>query len=110
VATNQVTLHGWPDVAEMENVMKIVIDENELRPLVEQVVTQAVERLERDRARIGDRIALGEAEAATMLGVPRHVLRDMRLRGEVVAGKLGRRIVYSREQLLVLLERSRNGK
>ena len=94
----------------MENGMKIVINENELRPLIEQVVTQTLERLDRDRARVGDRIAFEEAEASMMLGVPRHVLRDMRLRGEVVAGKLGRRVVYSREQLLDLLDRSRNGK
>ena len=103
-------LHCWLDVVETGNGMKIVIDEDELRPFVEQVVIQAVERLDRDRARVGDRLAFGEAEAAMMLGVPRHVLRDMRLRGEIIAGKLGRRVVYSREQLLKILHRSRNGK
>ena len=94
----------------MRDVMKIDIDEDDLRPLIEQVVTQTMERLDRDHERIGDRIAYPEGEAAALLGVPRHVLRDSRLRGEVAAGKLGRRVVYSREQLLKFLGRSRNGK
>jgi hypothetical protein len=94
----------------MRNVMKIVIDEDKLLPVIQQVVDETIKRLERDRGRVGDRIGFPEGEAAALLGVPRHVLRDARLRGEIVAGKLGRRIVYSGEQLLELLERSRNGK
>ena len=35
-----------------------------------------------------------------MAGAGRHVLRDARLRGEVEAGRIGKRIVYSRDELL----------
>ena len=47
-----------------------------------------------------DRIGFPEAEAAELLGIPQHVLRDCRLRGEIFARKIGKRFVYSRQTLL----------
>ena len=35
---------------------------------------------------LGDRLGYPEAEAAALLGIERHVLRDCRLRGEIRGG------------------------
>jgi excisionase family DNA binding protein len=51
-----------------------------------------------------DRLAYAEKDAAALLGVPRHVLRDARLRGEVRAVKLGKSWRYSRANLLRYLD------
>jgi hypothetical protein len=45
-----------------------------------------------------------EGEAAAMIGVARHVLRDCRLRGEITARRVGKRFVYSRSTILRFLE------
>jgi len=50
------------------------------------------------------RLALSEAEASMSLGVPRHVLRDARRRGEVSARKVGKSYRYTREGLLDYLD------
>ncbi len=50
------------------------------------------------------RIGYPEAEAAAAMGIPRHRLRDARLRGEITARRVGRGYVYSRESLLRFLE------
>lgn len=47
-----------------------------------------------------DRIALTEPEAAAVCGVGRHVLRDLRLAGRLAGTRLGRKVVYTRTQLL----------
>ena len=47
-----------------------------------------------------ERIGYPEAEAAELLGIGKHVLRDARLRGEIHATKIGKRIVYSRNELM----------
>ena len=89
--------------------MKIVMDEGDLRPLIEATVQATIERLESQRERLGDhRLGYIEPEAAAMIGVPVHVLRDCRLRGEIGATKAGKRWVYTRAELLRFL--GRNGK
>jgi hypothetical protein len=50
------------------------------------------------------RVALDEAEAARACGVARHVLRDLRLSGRIKGRKLGRKIVYTRQDVLAALE------
>ena len=52
------------------------------------------------------RLALTEAEAAAACGVSRHVLRDLRLAGHIRARKLGRRVLYTRGDLLAALDTS----
>lgn len=86
--------------------MNLSFDPQDLRPLVEQVVTETIERLEAARAMVGDRLAYDEPEAAALIGVRRHVLRDARLRGEVIASRIGKRTVYTREELLRFLGRA----
>ena len=91
----------------MVSAVKIEFEESELRPLVERVVEQTVTRLMAEHAQANGRIAFTEAEAATLVGVPRHSLRDARLRGEINASRIGRRIIYSREELLAYVGRNR---
>ena len=85
--------------------MKVIFDEPELRPLIERVVSETVERLTTGLAECGRQFAYPEAEAAAMIGVERHVLRDARLRGEIGASRIGKKVIYSRQQLLTFLER-----
>ena len=86
--------------------MKIILDD-ELRPLIEQVVTETVNRLDAERVRLGGRLAYAEAEAAALIGVERHVLRDARLRQEIEGSKVGKKIVYTRDQLLRFLDKQK---
>ena len=75
-----------------------------VKSIVEQTVAETLNRIEADRARLNGRLAYPEAEAAGLLGIPRHVLRDSRLRGEIDASRIGKRVVYERDQLLKFME------
>ena len=57
--------------------------------------------------KLGGRLAYTEAEAASLVGVERHVLRDARLRHEIEASRVGKRIVYTRDELLRFLHAQR---
>ena len=87
--------------------MKITFDADDLRPLIELAVSEALEQAENDRARLNGRLAYRESEAAGLIGVQPHVLRDARLRGRINASKCGRYILYQRSELLDFLRRSR---
>jgi hypothetical protein len=80
-----------------------------LRPLVRQVVEEVLTALEADRAKLGDnRLAWSEAEAARLIGLNVHQLRDERLRGRIRSSSIvGRRIRYTRQDLLDYLHASR---
>ncbi|MEX2140578.1 MAG: helix-turn-helix domain-containing protein [Pirellulales bacterium] len=86
----------------------ILFDDAVLRPLIERVVGTVLDRLESQREAVGERIAYSEAEAASLLGVQRHVLRDARLRGELFGCRVGKRICYEREELLRFLRSRRD--
>lgn len=81
-------------------------DDDDLTPLIERVVTRVLDQRQADDAKLGNRLAYTEPEAAALLGMPAHVLRDARLRGEVVGSRIGKRIFYSRDQLLKLLAKN----
>jgi hypothetical protein len=81
-----------------------MIGPDDLRPLVETVVSEMLTRFSP-----GDRLAWPEAEAAALIGVKSHVLRDARLRGEITGAKLGRGWSYTRPDLLKFIESRRNG-
>jgi len=87
--------------------MKIEFDSEALRPIVQMAVAAAMDRLEADRATFNGRLAFTEPEAAVLLGVKPHVLRDCRLRGEILGAKVGSRNVYTRSDLLEFLERQK---
>ena len=86
---------------------RLEINNETLRPLIEQVVAETIERLESRHARFAGQIAFTEPEAAALLGVQPHVLRDLRLVGAIEAARVGRRIVYTRADLMHYLEQNR---
>ena len=87
--------------------MKILLDPADLRPLVEAVVSEVLQRLEADRAKTpDDRLAYSEPEAAALLGLQPYQLRDCRRRGEIVGCRVGKRVLYSIEEVRGLLERA----
>ncbi len=83
--------------------MRFTIDDNDLLPLIERTVAAAMERLESISEKLNGRLAYPEPEAAALLGIRPHVLRDARLRGTVKATRVGKRVLYARDDLLRLL-------
>jgi hypothetical protein len=92
-------IDGKREMIPSRSVMEIAFDRETLRGLVQEVVMEVVG--------LGDwpdgRLALDEAEAAAACGVARHVMRDLRLAGRIKARKLGRKIVYTRADVLAAL-------
>src|SRR5262249_8701268 len=73
-----------------------------LLPVVRQVVEQTLRVLGESRAAQREsRLAYSEDEAAQLLGLESHVLRDERRRGRIKASSIvGRRIRYLRSDLV----------
>lgn len=86
----------------MENTLSLKIDEDGVRQLVDTVVKELLEALSWPPGKI----ALDEAQAAAACGVGRHVLRDLRQTGQVSFTKVGKRILYRRNDLQELLDRN----
>ena len=79
----------------------LTVDADALRPLVEAIVREVVGQLENNREAAGDKLAYSEEEAARLLSIRPHVLRDERLRGRIAASSIvGRRVRYLRSDLL----------
>jgi hypothetical protein len=79
----------------------VTLDAEALRPLIQQIVQEVMRAgASQPSALPPDRLAFPEREAARMLGVERHVLRDARLRGELTGNLCGKKIIYSRDALL----------
>jgi hypothetical protein len=75
-----------------------------LRPLVAAVVEETLAQLEAARAAVPERLAYSEAEAARLLGLQPHQLRDERRRGRIGASTVvGKRIRYTRDDLVSYL-------
>ena len=75
-----------------------------LRPLVQAIVTEVLGRLDTARGALPDKLAFTEAEAARLLSLNTHQLRDERLRGRIAASRIvGNRIAYRREDLVEYL-------
>jgi excisionase family DNA binding protein len=83
--------------------VKIVLEDADLAPLIERVVRATIERVEAEHGKANGRLGFTEAEAAELIGVPQHTLRDMRLRGEIAAKKCGKKYIYAAEALKKLL-------
>ena len=86
--------------------MQIQVEAADLKALVDDIVGQVVPRVITEFGASEGQLAFDESAAAQALGVPRHTLRDARLRGELVASRIGKRIVYRRDELLAYLERN----
>jgi hypothetical protein len=81
--------------------LTLALDPAALAPLVRAIVAECLAQLRADEARLTGRIAYSEDEAAALLGLQPHVLRDERRRGRIAASSIvGRRIRYTREHLL----------
>jgi hypothetical protein len=70
------------------------------REEIRTVVLETIAEYQQQAHRLG----YPEAEAAAAMGIPRHRLRDARLRNEVSARKVGKGYVYSTVALLRYLE------
>jgi len=84
--------------------MRIEWDADDLRPLIQHVVAEALRQMESLDSR-GPRLAYTEPEAAAMLGIAPHVLRDCRRRGEIAASRCGSRNLYRKADLCGFLAR-----
>ena len=88
------------------NLLTLQLDPKSLRPLVEAVVAEALARLENERDKLVGRLAYTEAEAAKLLSLRSHQLRDERRRGRIQASHgSGKLILYSPAQLAEYLAR-----
>jgi hypothetical protein len=86
--------------------LNISLDSCDLKPLVREIVGQVLAELASVQA-TGERLAYREAEAAALIGVNGHVLRDARLRKEITATKVGGRFAYEKTELIAYLARQR---
>jgi hypothetical protein len=79
----------------------LALDAEVLKPLISAVVAEVLAAIGADKAKLGDRLSYSVAEAARLLGLHTHQLRDERLRGRIAASKIvGGRIAYQREDLI----------
>ncbi|MEQ8849250.1 helix-turn-helix domain-containing protein [Botrimarina sp.] len=86
--------------------MQVTFDKDDLRDLVREILAEAT-AAEIDLQK-SDRLAYLEPEAAALLGLQPHQLRDARLRGEIVGTRAGGRIAYEKSELLAYLARNRS--
>jgi hypothetical protein len=88
------------------------IDTDAMRPLIREIVQAVLAETASENNTIGDaRLCYSEAEAAALLGVGCHVLRDERRRGRIVASSIvGRRVRYQRSDLLQYLQDRRQSR
>ena len=87
--------------------MHVSINPADIQPLIEQVVHATIAQFHSDHAMLGNRLAFPEAEAAALLGIRPHVLRDARLRGELAGSRVGKKVIYERDELLRFLRQQR---
>jgi hypothetical protein len=81
-----------------------------LRPLVQMIVAEVLARTQASSAHVPDRLTFSEPEAAALLGLKPHQLRDERRRGRIGASSIvGRRVRYVREDLIQYLASRRVG-
>jgi hypothetical protein len=74
-------------------------DLRELQPVIAAIVRETLEQVSAADKKLNGRLAYTEPEAAQLLGIERHNLRDARLRGELMGSRVGKRILYSTDEL-----------
>jgi hypothetical protein len=86
----------------MATSINLDLDPATLEPLIRRVVEETFARLESERARLDNgKLAYPEAEAAALLSLAPHQLRDERRRGRIKASiGPGRKVLYTRQQLI----------
>jgi Helix-turn-helix domain len=84
--------------------LALQLNADALKPLVELVVAEALAQLDAARAALDGKMAYPEAEAAALLSLQPHQLRDERRRGRIAASiGPGRKVLYRREDLVAYL-------
>ncbi|WP_339908277.1 helix-turn-helix domain-containing protein [Symmachiella dynata] len=79
-----------------------------LRDLVREAVREALDgRIDADAKIPAEKLAFREKNAAELIDIPVHSLRDCRRRGEIIGTRVGGRILYRREDLVEFLQRQR---
>jgi len=92
----------------MASGLHLQLDSVFIKPLIRATVVEMLEQWKTDQAQLGDRLAYAEEEAASLLGLKRHQLRDLRLAGKIRCSQIvGRRVRYTREDLLRYLADNR---
>jgi hypothetical protein len=78
-------------------------------PVIEEIVERVLARLGQAQGNLPEqRLAFSEAEAAKMIGLNVHQLRDERLRGRIGSSRIvGNRVAYLRDDLLTYMARHR---
>jgi hypothetical protein len=88
--------------------LQMAVDTEALRPLIRVVVDEALAALEQARGQLGSKLAFSEAEAAALISLHPHQLRDERRRGRIQASSIvGKRVRYTRDDLLAYLMANR---
>jgi Helix-turn-helix domain len=83
---------------------------DELRPLVQQVVSEVLTAMEHRRLLLNDKLALTEPEAAPLLSLNPWQLRDLRLAGKIGYSRVvGGRVRYTAQDLDNYLRRHHDG-
>ena len=96
---------------ESQNPVSLHIDPEAFRPMVKSMMAEVLAQTEADRAKTSSKLAYSEEEAARLLGLEHHQLRDERGRGRITFSRIvGRRIRYTPEDLDGYLRRSRENR
>jgi hypothetical protein len=90
-----------PDAAPLT----LTLDSRALTPLIRAIVAETIAQAEADRRQLDSgKMAWSEEEAAPLVGLEPHQLRDERRRGRISFSRIvGRRVRYSRDDLLQYL-------
>ena len=78
-------------------------DIDTLRPLLVETVRTVLAEVQDADAKLNGKLAYDEATAAALLDTAKYTLRDMRLRGEISGVRIGKKIHYSRTELVRFL-------
>jgi hypothetical protein len=96
------------DMDQERPAVQFAIDESILTPLVQRITEGVLRHQEQEHRLLADRLAWSEGEAAALLGLKRHQLRDERLRGNIQASVgPARKILYTYADLRDYLARRR---
>jgi excisionase family DNA binding protein len=86
----------------------ISFNDLDLRPLVKAVIAEVLAEQKQLQQIYEGRLAYREAEAASMLGLNQHQLRDLRRDGKISHTRIvGRQIRYTLQDLMDYLNRGR---
>jgi hypothetical protein len=88
--------------------LTLALDAEALRPLVSLIVQEALAAVQAQYEAMPEKMAFSEPEAARLLSLRQHQLRDERLRGRIKASTgPGGRILYSKGDMLAYLANRR---